>query len=192
VAAGSIRQTRVVHRTLEELTAGVEHLAGAPSDGGTLDLIVSRPAVGERILPIEAQLDLTAGLVGDTWNVRPSRSSADGGPHPDKQVTVMNVRAALLVAGTLERVPLAGDQLYVDLDVSFTNLSPGTRLTIGTAVLEVTDSPHTGCAHFAERFGTEALRFVNTGVGKALRMRGINTRVVTAGTARIGDVVKKG
>jgi MOSC domain-containing protein YiiM len=107
------------------------------------------------------------------------------------QVTLMNSRAALLIAHDPSRRVLAGDQLYVDLDLSTANLPPGTRLMLGSAVLEVSDQPHTGCAKFAARFGKDALRFVNSRVGRELRLRGVNARVVVSGTVCAGDTIRK-
>jgi hypothetical protein len=107
------------------------------------------------------------------------------------QVTMMNSRAALLIAHDLDRRVLAGDQLYADLDLSPANLPPGARLAVGSAVLEVTDQPHLGCAKFGARFGEDALRFVNSRVGRELRLRGLNARVLVSGTVRTGDVILK-
>jgi MOSC domain-containing protein YiiM len=117
--------------------------------------------------------------------------TSDGSPHPDMQLTLMNVRVATLVAGGIDRAPLAGDQLYVDFDISEANLPPGTRIEIGTAVIELTDQPHRGCKKFSERFGGDALRFVNSAVGNELRLRGANAKVVVAGTVKPGDTVRK-
>ena len=162
----------------ERLEAGLDRIRNSPADGGRLVLIVRRPAVGERELPTEAVLDLTAGLAGDNWMTRGSSSTPDGSAHPDKQITVMNARAAELVAGGTDRMALAGDQLYLDLDLSQDNLPAGTLLAVGEAVLRVSEAPHLGCAKFVERFGGEAMRFVNSRRGRQLRMRGMNTRVV--------------
>lgn len=166
---------------------------GAPADDGTLDLIVRRPEVGAREELDEGVLDLVEGLVGDSWNSRPSKKSADGGPHPEMQLNVMNVRAALLVAaGDAGRRALCGDQLYVDLDISEANLPPGTRVAIGhVAVIEVTAEPHRGCAKFSERFGVDAVRFVNSPDGRQLKVRGINAKVIVPGAIRRGDAVRK-
>jgi MOSC domain-containing protein YiiM len=180
-----------VHRTTAQLEANLDHLRSAPADGGTLELIVRRPAVDEREVVDEAVLDLEGGLAGDTWSERGSSSSPDRGPHPDRQLTVMNARCAALVAIDPDRVPLAGDQLYVDFDIGVENLPAGSRLAIGTAVIEITEAPHNGCAKFRRRFGEDALRFVNSPVGQALRLRGANARVVVPGTVRRGDAVKK-
>jgi MOSC domain-containing protein YiiM len=177
------------HRSVEQLEAGLDHVRQAPADQGTLELIVRRPAVDEREVLDEGRLDLGVGLVGDTWVERGSSSTPDGSSHPDAQITVMNARAAALVAGTVERWPLAGDQLYVDLGLDQEGLPAGSRLGIGEAVIEITAKPHRGCAKFAGRFGTDALRFVNTGAGLALNLRGRNARVVTPGTIRVGDPV---
>jgi MOSC domain-containing protein YiiM len=154
-------------------------------------MIVRRPAVDEREVLDEARLDVTLGLTGDTWRERGSSSTPDGTANPAAQVTVMSARAAALIAGDRERWPLAGDQLFVDLDLGGENLPPGTRLSLGDAVLEVSAKPHTGCKKFAERFGQDAARFVNSPVGRELSLRGINTRVVVPGTVRVGDTVRK-
>jgi MOSC domain-containing protein YiiM len=103
----------------------------------------------------------------------------------------MNARMATLVARTRDRWALAGDQLYVDLDLSGTNLPPGTRLDVGSAVIEVTSQPHRGCGKFATRFGVDALRFVNSDIGRELNLRGVNARIVTGGTLRTGDAIGK-
>ena len=144
-----------------------------------------------RELPGEVMLDAVAGLAGDNWLARGSRSTPDGSADPQRQVTVMNARVAELVAGGTDRMPLAGDQLYVDLDLSIDNLPAGCFLAVGQAVLQVSDAPHLGCAKFVERFGAEAMRFVNSPTGRRLRLRGMNTRVVQPGIVRPGDIVTR-
>jgi MOSC domain-containing protein YiiM len=177
--------------TAEELAAALEEIRAAPADRGEVRLVVRRPAPGERETLAEATLDPVEGIVGDDWSRRRSGSTADGGPDPRAQVTLMGARVAAAVAGDPARWALAGDQLYVDLDLSETNLPAGTRLRVGSAVLEVSAKPHTGCAAFASRFGTDALRFVGTPEGRALRLRGMNARVIERGVVRPGDVVER-
>lgn len=179
------------HRDSAQLLAALDHVRAAPRDRGELRLIVRRPAPGERDRLRHATLDLVEGLVGDDWRTRGSRRSLDGSADPDAQVTVMNVRVAELVAGGAERMALAGDQLYVDLDLSLDNLPAGSLLAVGEAMLRVTAKPHTGCRKFVERFGPDAMRFVNSALGRQLRLRGMNTRVVRAGAIRTGDVMTK-
>jgi MOSC domain-containing protein YiiM len=181
----------VAHRTVAELEAGLDEIRGAPADDGTVALIVRRPAVEEREILAEGELSLELGLVGDTWNVRSSKRTDGGGPHPDMQVNVINARLSALIADDEQHRALAGDQLHLDLDLSEANLPPGTRLALGTAVIEITAQPHNGCAKFSARFGKEALRFVNSPVGKELHLRGVNAKVVQAGTVHAGDTVTK-
>jgi MOSC domain-containing protein YiiM len=172
------------HATRDELFAGLEHVRAAPADAGTVELIVRRPAEGEREVLDEADLDTVIGLVGDRWHLGSS-------PTNDSQLTVMSARVAQLVARSRERWALAGDQLYVDLDLSVENLPAGTRLEVGSAVIEVSDVPHTGCAKFSARFGSEAVKFANKSPGRELRIRGMNARVVQAGIVRLGDTIAK-
>lgn len=179
------------HLTYDELAAGLDHVRRSPATTGELRLIVTRPTERERALPTVAVLDVDAGVVGDNWLSRGSRHTSDGAADPDKQVTLMNVRAAELVAARSDRVPLAGDQLYVDLDLSVDNLPSGSLLAIGSAMLKVTASPHLGCQKFVDRFGADAMRFVNSREGRALRLRGLNTRVVVPGEIHVGDSVTK-
>jgi len=181
----------VSHRTTDELEAALDDIRRAPSDSGWVDMVVRRPATGEREVLAEGRLDLSDGLVGDNWRTRGSRQTDDGSADPDMQLNVMNARVSRFVAVDPERRALAGDQLHVDLDISTANLPPGTRLAVGSAVIEVTEKPHTGCAKFVERFGRDAMRFVNSPVGRELRLRGLNAKVVVSGTVRPGDEVRK-
>ncbi len=182
-----------MHQTdeLTRLEASLDHIREAPADRGTVELIARRPDVDQREVMTEAVLDLHEGLVGDTWRARGSSRTPDGGPDLDAQLTLMNARAAAVIAGERERWPLAGDQLYVDFDISRTNVPPGSRVQIGSAVIEFSEPPHTGCAKFSARFGVDALKFVNSEVGRELRLRGANCRVVVAGIVRPGDEIRK-
>ena len=181
----------MAHRTTEELEAALDELRAAPADQGRVELVVRRPATGEREVLTEGTLDPVEGLVGDNWSVRGSRMTSDGSAHPGMQLNVINVRVSTLVAVDPERRVLAGDQLHVDLDLSEANLPAGTRLALGSAVIEVTPEPHRGCAKFVERFGRDAMRFVNSPIGRELRLRGLNARVVQPGTVRAGDEIRK-
>ena len=181
----------ITHLTTEQLDAGLDHVRNSPADSGTLLMIVRRPDVDKREVVTEGLLDVDDGLVGDTWNVRGSTSTPDGSANPEAQVTIINSRALDLMAQSEDRWQLSGDQLVIDIEMSIENLPPGTRLSIGSAVIEISEKPHTGCVKFADRFGKDALRFVSTSLGRDMRLRGVNTRVVQSGTIRAGDIVAK-
>ena len=178
-------------KTLETLNERLPHIRQSPQLEGSLALIVRRPQVDAREVLAEAELNTTEGLAGDTWNQRGSSRTVDGSPHPDMQLNLMNVRVVEAVAGNIKRWPLAGDQLFVDLDLSQANLPPGTRLEVGSAVIEITPQPHTGCGKFSARFGVDALKFVNSPEGRAMGLRGVNAKVITPGRVRAGDSVRK-
>ena len=179
------------HLTTAELEAGLDAIRQSPKDEGVLEMIVRRPRVDEREVLDNGELDLQQGLAGDSWTMRRSSRTADGSPHPDSQLNIMNSRVIALVAGDKDRWQLAGDQLFLDLDLSADNLPAGTQLALGSAVIEVTPPPHLGCHKFVARFGLDAMKFVNSALGRQLHLRGINAKVVTAGTVRVGDVARK-
>lgn len=178
-----------MHLTAAEIEAGIDNVLAAPKDEGRLELIVRRPAVNAREVITEGELDRGQGLLGDNWLTRGSSRTDNGLGHPEMQLNVMNYRFAELVAGSRERVPLAGDQLFVDLDLSGENLPPGTWIKVGDAIIEVTAIPHTGCKKFVERFGLDAMKFANSEFGRRHNLRGINAKVVEPGKVRTGDAV---
>lgn len=177
--------------TTKELEAGLEDIYLSPKNNGVIKMIVRRPADEEREVIPEAKLDLVEGLVGDNWKARGSKTTSDGSAHPEMQINIMNSRVIALLAQEKERWQLAGDQLYIDMDLSAENLPAGTRLALGSAVLEITAKPHSGCKKFAARFGQAAIKFVNSPLGKELHLRGVNAKVIQAGTIQVGDIVKK-
>ena len=183
------RMTR--HATVDQLDAGLAHIRQSPANGGPLRMIVQRPGVDQREVVAEGVLDVDAGLIGDSWQTRGSTRTPDGGPNPEAQITIINARLIDLLARTEDRWPLAGDQLVIDIDLSEENLPVGAQLAIGAAVLEISEEPHTGCAKFAQRFGHDALRFISTPTGQALRLRGVNTRVIQSGPIHLGDRATK-
>ena len=178
----------IKHLSKSELEAGKGKILRSPKDGGELKMIVRRPAQDQRETLPEGQLDIKEGLVGDYWH---SRKNEKGEEYADMQITLMNSRVISLLAQDKSRWSLAGDQLYVDLDLSVENLPPGTRLSIGSSILEITAVPHTGCGKFMERYGAEATKFVNNSENKKLRLRGINAKVVKAGLIQKGDMAHK-
>jgi hypothetical protein len=170
------------------IDAHLEDIRGAPADDGRLESIVRRPAQDQREVVEEARLDRDLGLLGDRWAAQDVRSSPI---YLAAQLTLINVRALAAIEPDRTRWPLAGDQLYVDLDLSLDNLPAGTRLAIGSATVEVSETPHTGCAKFSARFGSAAQRWVNSEVGRTERLRGMNARIVGSGTVRAGDSIRK-
>lgn len=179
------------HRSLDQLRTSVPHITGAPKDHGAVRLVVRRPAVGAREVLDVGEFLPAEGLDGDTWRARPCSRSADRSPHPDMQITLMSVRAIGAISPDETRWPLAGDQLFVDLDLTYENVPPGTLLQVGGSVLEVTEQLHTGCGKFIERFGVDAMKWVNSTEGRALNLRGIYAKVVTGGQVRPGDAIVK-
>jgi hypothetical protein len=169
--------------TLAELEAGLDHIRGSPHEAGTLEMIVRRPRSGDREVLDAARLDPADGLLGDRWGAAT--------PRRGEQLTLMNSRVIGLVAQDRARWPLAGDQLFVDLDLRGQNVPAGTQLAVGAAVIEVSAKPHLGCGKFRVRFGFDAVRFVNSPHGQGLQLRGINARIISAGDVRVGDTIRK-
>lgn len=181
----------IEHRSQTDLEAGLENIKGSPRDNGMLYMIVVRPMKRERAVPWFSHLSPEAGVEGDHWVQGSWKSLPNGTPDPNVQITLMNSRCLDLIATSKDRWPLAGDNLIVDLNLSAENLKPGQKLALGTAILEVSDIPHTGCMKFRERFGVEALKFVSSKVARELRLRGLFARVIKAGEIRVGDRIRK-
>jgi MOSC domain-containing protein YiiM len=179
------------HLTMEELKAGLAEIMASPADGGTLEGIVVRPEHDARTEVESVDISLKGGVHGDHWAKGCHKSTEDGLPHPDVQICIMNARCIALIAQARDNWAPAGDNLFIDLNLSAGNLAPGQRLAIGSAVIEITAEPHNGCAKFIERYGRDACVFVNTGEGKRNRLRGIYARVVEDGRITIGDRVEK-
>ena len=177
--------------TKEQLESGLAFILQSPKNNGKLELIVARPADDKREIRPSAQLDFRDGMLGDNWKIRPFWGTKTGLPHPEMQLTLMNSRTIDLVANERTRWALAGDQLYVDLDLSSENLPAGSKLHIGTAVIEITHEPHTGCKKFAHRFGLDAMKFVNSPEGRRWNLRGVNAKIVQSGEIHVGDIVRK-
>jgi len=178
------------HQSLQELESKTNEILKSPKNHGKIELLVIRPVSNERKVVEEMQVTHEDGVLGDVWKTKPSSSTPDGKPHPEKQVTIMNSRCIRTLAGDKNNWPPAGDQIYVDLDLSTQNIPAGTELKIGTAVLKVSSSPHNGCKKFAQRFGQDSMRFVNSKMGKANRFRGLNAYVLKEGTISAHDSVE--
>lgn len=176
-----------LHLAAEEIESGIGEVIASPKDDGTVEMIVRRPAENEREIIETGFLSVENGLVGDNWLTRGSSRTDNGLGHPEMQLNLMNWRFANLIAGNRDRVHLAGDQLFVDLDLSPDNIPPGTQLSIGEAVIEITAIPHLGCKKFVERFGIDAMKYANSDFGRSHSLRGVNAKVVTSGDVRAGD-----
>jgi len=174
-----------------ELEAGLEFILQSPKDNGHVHMIVRRPDIENRECLEIGELNVDEGLVGDNWRTRGSPMTLDGLAHPEMQLNLMNSRVVDLVATTEARWPLAGDQFFVDLDLSWENLPTGTRLQMGTAVIEITSILHLGCKKFLSLFGRDALMFVNSEKGKRLNLRGICAKVLEPGTVKVNDALRR-
>ena len=181
----------IEYRTKEELEAGLPGILESPQDNGTLECIVIRPAPGERESLKISEISLAGGVHGDHWANGCWMTTEGGKPHPDVQICIMNARCIALIAGDKDHWPPAGDNLFVDLDLRPESLPSGIRLCIGSAMIEITDTPHNACASFVERYGKAAAVFVNGAKGKAMRLRGIYGRVVQDGQISVGDRIRK-
>jgi hypothetical protein len=181
----------VKHLNADELMAGLPGILESPADSGTVDMIVRRPGIDEREIVDSCELSLEDGLGGDNWKTRGSLKRIPRPPSLENQLTLMNSRAIGLIAGPRDRWPLAGDQFFVDLDLGDDNAPPGTQLRIGTAIVEVTGMPHLGCKKFVQRFGKDAMEYVNSETGRNHNLRGVNAKVVRGGTVTTGDTIHK-
>jgi len=179
------------HLTRAELLAGLPEILAAPKDDGRVDGIVVRPASEQREEVESIGISLAGGFEGDHWVRGCWMSTEDGRPHPDVQICIMSSRCIALIAEDRDNWAPAGDNLFVDMDLTPSNLPPGTQLSVGTAVIEITDTPHKGCAKFIERYGRDACVFVNMGDGDKYKLRGIYARVVKDGQLSLGDTIKK-
>lgn len=177
--------------TAEELAAGLAEILRSPQDHGVVSLIVARPATDQRRSLQQAELRPADGLIGDCWFTNTSARLPDGAPDPAVQITLMNARCIQLLTGDQAHWPLAGDNLFVDFDLSFANLPAGSRLQIGQCLLEITEPPHAGCHKFKRRFGAEAVRFVNSAEGTSLRLRGAHARILRGGFVSVGDSIHR-
>jgi len=186
-----IGETMLKQVPTEELEVGLDEIKASPKDNGVLEMIVRRPETETREIINSAEINLETGLEGDNWKARGSSAMPDGSADPEAQITLMNTRVIQLLSGDKENWQWAGDQLFVDMDLGIENLPPHSRIQVGSAILEISAKPHTGCKKFSGRFGVEALAFISTPLGKALRMRGVNAKVIQAGEIKVGDAVKK-
>jgi hypothetical protein len=174
-----------------DFSAALEIVRASPQATGTIQVLVRRPDRDRRVVVREAVLDEREGLVGDNWRARGSSSTPDGLASPESQLMLMSTRVLAAIEPDRDRWALAGDQLLVDFDLSITNLPAGARILVGEAELEISVKPHTGCAKFSARYGSDALRWINSPEGREERLRGVGARVIRGGTVRVGDEIRK-
>jgi len=171
------------HRPLAGLEAGLRALPGASAASGRVALLVRRRADGVRETPASVRLDGAEGLPGDDWSRRPPRD-------PEAQLAVMRHEVAALIANG-QPLTLFGDNLLVELDLPAASQPPGARFRVGGAVVEATAKPHNGCAKFRQRFGPDALRFVQAPPTRDQNLRGVYWKVIEAGEVRVGDPIER-
>ena len=184
---------------MEELEAGIKFILESPKDNGKLELIVIRPDVEQRKILSTGELSTVEGLVGDSWIKRPDSKTPDKKPRLGTQITIMNSRVTSLITKKLyksekekfEKWSLAGDQFFVDMDLSYDNLPPGTKLSLGNAEIEISSDPHNGCEKFKNWYGKDARDFVNSEMGKKHNFRGIQGKVIKNGSVGINEIFKK-
>lgn len=179
------------HKTMEELKAGLPEILKSPQDNGEVKAVVVRPGSCERNMVPSCDVSLEGGVLGDHWAKGCWKTTDDGEPHPDVQICIMNSRCIELIAGDQSNWAPAGDNLFVDMDLSPENLPPGQRVAVGSAIIEITDTPHKGCQKFIDRYGRDACVFVNLGDGDKYKLRGIYARTFEAGTISVGDTFRK-
>lgn len=184
-------QSTVKHLTREEIEQRYTQLEPSPKEQGTVEMIVRRPDTLQREVVEQAEINTEKGMIGDNWYTRGSRHTDDGSAHPDMQMAIMNSRIIDVIAQERDNWAPAGDQLFVDFDLSEANLPIGQRFAIGDVVLEVSPFPHKGCKKFKERYGLGASRFINDLAYEHLRLRGINVRVIQGGVIKTGDTIRK-
>ena len=179
------------HLTLTEIEAGMDWVLAAPDTVGRVEALVVRPAVDQRVSHTQVMFSPEQGVTGDNWLTSCWKKLPGGESDPEVQVAIMSARMIEVLTRDKSRWPLAGDQLFVDFDLSVVNLAVGNRLQVGAAVLEITAEPHRGCRKFSQRFGAEAKAFVNSKQGDAYRLRGVYAKIVSAGEVRVGDDIRK-
>jgi MOSC domain-containing protein YiiM len=178
-------------RTLTELDAHLDQVRASPRNAGTVELIVRRPTHEQRELLDAGELDPVRGLVGDNWLTRGSKRTPDGSANLEQQLTLMSVRVLAALEPDHTRWPLAGDQFLVDFDLSLAHLPAGAHVALGEALVEISAHPHTGCAKFTTRFGSDATKWLASDIGRDLRLRGVNAKIIRGGVVRRGDAIRR-
>lgn len=164
----------------------IQRLPTSPKEVGRVEGLVIRPegsGEGERQRVESVVVVPGSGVEGDRWAASPYAIAGN-------EVSLINIHLLrALTDGDEEHGALSGDNLQVDLELSKENLPVGTRLSIGGAVLEVSDVEHRPCRPFIERFGKTSTKRVARANRLGLRGRGVLCHVRVGGEIALGDAI---
>ena len=172
----------------------INYNQSSPRDNGVVKLLVIRPETHVRTLPNAVVVSVEQGVVGDKWEAECTIKLENGKSNPDLQIAIINTKVIKEIAQSdfdMDRLALAGDNIYADLNLCEENMPVGQQIQIGNTLLEVTPFPHFGCKKFSERYSVEDLKVVNSTAGKPQHLRGIYVKVIKNGSISIGESIKK-
>ncbi|MFT5632095.1 MAG: hypothetical protein ACI9HB_003282 [Gammaproteobacteria bacterium] len=175
------------HVRLAECEDALSTILAAPKSGAIVEQLCLRPGFSERSFPELLELTVAGGIIGERWTKAPWLTLSDGTPDPRIQVSILSKRVMDLCWRDRENTHHPGDTMIVDMDLGVENLPNGTRLGIGSAVVEVSDKFNTACIKWQGRYGAESLRWLNLRKNRDYRLRGILCRIVQDGVVRLGD-----
>lgn len=180
-----------IHPTRAECDAALTHILDAPKVSAPIDMLCFRPDYGVRSFPDRIQVSVARGIEGERWLRDPWLKLPDGRPDPRIQISVLPKRVADLCWRNRDVSPHPGDTLIADLDMTSANMPVGTRLQVGSAVIEVSDVFNNGCAKWYAQYGADSVKWINHRPHRPLRLRGILCRVVVDGEIRKSDLIEK-
>jgi hypothetical protein len=163
-------------------------LSAAPRDSGRIVQLCVRPDVNKRAFPEVLELCPRRGAIGDRWEWRTWMHLPDGSPDPRVQLALMDHRILAFLQDLTGCSHHPGDTCLLDLDLHADRLPAGSRLQIGSAVLEISDVENDACGKFATHYGAEVFSWIRAPANRARRLRGAFARVVQGGLVRNGDL----